>query len=158
MVHGWFIGALVLHILAVVVWIGGIAAVTTVMFPAMRGADSAERQVSLFHQVERRFRPQARVAWLLVGVTGFYMVYVLDAWTRFAEPRYWWMQAMVGLWVIFGLMLFVIEPLVAGPRLERKLATNPAAALARMEALHWTLLVLSLLIIAAAVAGTFAGL
>ncbi|MGH7932433.1 MAG: hypothetical protein ACREQN_04610 [Candidatus Binataceae bacterium] len=154
MTYGWFISALVLHVLAVVVWIGGIAAVATVMFPAMRGADSVERKISLFHQVERRFRPQARIAWLLVGLSGFYMVYVLDAWTRFAEVRYWWMQAMVALWVIFGLMLFAVEPLVAGPRLERKLATDPAAAIARMEALHWVLLVLSLLVIAVAVAGT----
>lgn len=151
--YGWFVGALIIHMLALVVWIGGIAAVTTVIFPAIRAADSVERKISLFHHVERRFRPQARVAWLLVGLSGLYMVYALDVWARFAQARFWWMQAMVVLWVIFGLMLFVIEPLIAGPRLERKLATDPAAALARMEALHWTLLALSMLIIAAAIAG-----
>ncbi len=152
--YSWFIVALVVHLIAVVIWIGGIAAVTTVMFPAMRNCDAIERKISLFHQVERRFRPQARIAWMIVGMSGFYMVGSLNAWSWFAQARYWWMQAMVVLWVVFGLMLFVVEPLVAGPRVERKLATDPAAALARMEALHWTLLVLSLLVIAGAIAGT----
>ncbi len=36
MSYRWFIIARVLHVLAIVVWIGGIAAVTNVMFPAMR--------------------------------------------------------------------------------------------------------------------------
>jgi uncharacterized membrane protein len=156
--YRWFIIARVLHVLAIVVWIGGIAAITTVMFPAMRGADSLERKLALFRHVERRFRPQALTAWLLAGLSGLYMVYALNGWARFTSVRYWWMDAMVALWGIFGLMLFIIEPLVIGPRLERKLATNPAAALAQFEALHWVLLVLSLLVIAAAVAGAYGGL
>lgn len=82
------------------------------------------------------------------------MVVSLNAWTRFTEARYWWMHAMVALWLIFGLMLFVIEPLVVGPRLERLLATEPARALARIVTLHRVLLVLSLMVIAAAVAGS----
>ncbi len=155
MSYRWFIIARVLHVLAIVVWIGGIAAVTTVMFPAMRRLDSNEQKVWLFQQIERRFRPQARVAWLIVGLTGLYMVGSLDAWGRFASMHYWWMDAMVGLWLLFGPMLFVIEPLVAGPRLEWELRSKPAKALARMEALHWILLVVSLLVIAGAVAGVY---
>ena len=34
-----------------------------------------------------------------------------DLWGRFGEARFWWMHAMVGLWLVFALMLFVIEPL-----------------------------------------------
>jgi hypothetical protein len=83
------------------------------------------------------------------------MVGSLDAWARFTNAHYWWMDAMVALWVIFGLMLFVIEPLVAGPRLERTLRTKPAAALRKIEVLHWVLLVLSLLVIAVVVAGIY---
>src|SRR5574340_946881 len=101
--YRWFVVARVLHVLAIVVWIGGIAAVTTVMFPAMRRMDSTERKVWLFEQVERNFRPQAQIAWLIVGLTGVYMIGYLGAWERFGEARYWWMHAMVGLWVVFGL-------------------------------------------------------
>ena len=117
--YRWFIIARVLHVLAMVVWIGGIAAVTTVIFPAIRRLDSNEQKVWLFQQIERRFRPQARTAWLIVGLSGLYMIGSLDAWAWFTDARRWWMNAMVGLWVIFGLMLFVIEPFIVGPRLER---------------------------------------
>lgn len=155
MSYRWFIIARVLHVLAVVVWIGGIAAVTTVMFPAMRRLDSNEQKVWLFDQIERRFRPQARIAWLIVGLSGLYMVVALNAWLRFTQAHYWWMHAMVALWLVFGLMLFLIEPLIVGPRLERELASEPAKALARIETMHWVLLVLSLMVIAAAVAGIY---
>jgi uncharacterized membrane protein len=153
--YSWFVVARVLHVLAIVIWIGGIAAVTTVMFPAMRRMDSNERKVWLFEQVERSFRPQARIAWFIVGVTGIYMVAYLRAWERFVEPHYWWMSAMVGLWVLFGLMLFVIEPLIVGPRIRQNLAAEPRTALARMEILHWLLLGLSLAVIAAVVSGIY---
>lgn len=155
MKYRWLVVARVLHVLAIVIWIGGIAAVTTVVFPAMRRMDSTEHKVWLFEQVENNFRPQARIAWLIVGLTGLYMLGSMGAWVRFVEPRYWWMHAMVGLWVIFGLMLFIIEPLVVGPHIRRSLASEPHRALARMEALHWLLLGLSLAVIAAVVSGIY---
>lgn len=153
MSYRWFIMARVLHLLAIVVWIGGIAVITTVMFPAMHRLESNQQKIWLFQQIERRFRPQARIAWLIVGLTGFYMVGSLNGWARFTDPRFWWMDAMVALWVIFGLLLFVMEPLVVGPRLERRLKAHATGALARIQAMHWILLVLSLLVVAAGVAG-----
>jgi uncharacterized membrane protein len=153
--YRWFVAARVLHVLAIVIWIGGIAAVTTVVFPAMRRIDSNEQKVWLFEQVERNFRPQARVAWLIVGLTGIYMVGSLGAWGRFVEPHYWWMNAMVGLWAVFGLMLFIVEPLVVGPRVRRSLASEPQRVLSRMEALHRLLLGLSLAVIAVVVNGIY---
>lgn len=155
MSYRWFVVARALHVLAIVIWIGGIGAVTTVMFPAMRRIDSNEQRVWLFEQVERNFRPQARIAWLIVGLTGVYMLGSLGAWERFVEPHYWWMDVMVGLRAIFGLMLFIIEPLVVGPRIRCILASEPHRAIVRMEALHWVLLVLSLLVIAAVVSGIY---
>jgi len=67
------------------------------------------------------------------------MVWRYDMWSRFAEPRLWWMHAMVGLWLLFMLMLFVLEPLV----LHRAMAApDPQARnFARMERVHRVLLV-----------------
>jgi uncharacterized membrane protein len=151
--YRWFIVALMLHLIAVVIWIGGIAAVTTVMFPAMRRFESNEQKAWMFAQIENRFRPQARTAWLIVGLSGIYMVYSLHAWAWFTAGHFWWMDAMVALWLLFGLMLFLIEPLIVAPRLERELTNEPAKALARIETLHWIILIVSLLVIAAVVAG-----
>lgn len=62
---------------------------------------------------------------------------------------------MVGLWLVFALMLFIIEPLVLHPRLAEALE-NPDSGqvFGRMERLHRILLGLSLITLLGAVAGS----
>lgn len=144
-----------LHVLAIVMWIGGVAFVTTVMLPAIRRSNAPDRMFPVFHSMESRFAPQARVLVLLAGATGFYMVWRMDAWSRFDSLRFWWMHAMVCVWLIFTAMLFVIEPLFMHRRLERRAATAPARTFARVERMHRVLLVLSLLTVVGAVAGAY---
>lgn len=148
-----FAFARVLHVLGVVLWIGGVAMVTTVLIPAMAQMRSASERMEFFGRIETRFAPQARFTTLLVGLSGFYMVHILDAWSRFAEPRFWWMHAMVLVWLIFTLMLFVMEPFVLR-RQFKKTAGNPEKSFARMRRMHWILLTLSLVAVAGAVAGS----
>ena len=38
------------------------------------------------------------------------MLYRFDMWDRFRYGAYWWLDAMVGVWLVFTLMLFVFEP------------------------------------------------
>jgi uncharacterized membrane protein len=143
-----------IHVLAVVVWIGGVAMVTTVILPMVRHAQTpAEGQV-LLDTVGRRFIWQARIATLLVAASGFYMVERLDLWDRFRTIAFWWMHAMVLLWLIFTLVLFIGEPLAA--RAQRKKGSPPASKgrLSLMQWLHWILLVLSAITVLAAVAGS----
>jgi len=78
-----------LHILGVVIWIGGVSMATTVALVAVRRGDLGPDRVKAFHAIERRFVWQARAAVLLVGATGFYMTAVLDLWDRFAGPAFW---------------------------------------------------------------------
>src|SRR5215472_18073909 len=93
-----------IHVLAVVVWIGGVTMVTTVILPMVRGSKTPTEGQSLFEAVEQRFIWQARIATLLVAVSGFYMVERLDLWDRFRNIEFWWMHAMVLLWLIFTLV------------------------------------------------------
>ena len=44
------------------------------------------------------------------GLTGFYMFYRFDMWDRFRPAAYWWIDPMAAVWVIFTLMLFIVEP------------------------------------------------
>jgi hypothetical protein len=39
------------------------------------------------------------------------MLWRLAAWERFEAPAFWWLHLMVALWILFVLMLFVLEPL-----------------------------------------------
>lgn len=143
-----------LHVLAVVVWIGGVATVTTVILPMVRRAGTPAAGLALFEAVERRFIWQARVASLVVAATGFYMVERLDLWERFRAVQFWWMDAMVALWLLFTVILFIGEPLVVRRRLRHPAPAARKLDFARMQRLHWALLVLSVVTVLAAVAGS----
>jgi uncharacterized membrane protein len=143
-----------LHVLAVVLWIGGVAFVTTVFLPAVRDLQSPAERVVLFESVERRFGNQARLTTALTGLSGLYMVVRLDLWDRFLSVEYWWMHAMVGVWLLFTLMLFVAEPLFLDRWLLARAKARPEATFWLIERLHWILLALSLITLIGAVLGS----
>jgi uncharacterized membrane protein len=146
--------ARVLHVLAVVLWIGGVAMVTTVLLPAVASMKTPRERVDFFERVERRFAWQARGTTLVAGVSGFYMLHYLEAWDRFARLTFWWMHAMVIVWAIFTAMLFVLEPLVLHRYFLARAARDPVGTFALIRRMHWFLLSISLLAVAGAVAGS----
>ncbi|HSD61332.1 MAG TPA: hypothetical protein VLC55_10810 [Burkholderiales bacterium] len=149
-----FLLARALHVLGVVFWIGGVAFVTTVLLPATRRMKSPEERVAWFEEAESRFASQARMSTLVTGLSGFYLVHVLDAWGRFAQPAFWWMHAMVAVWAIFTLMLFVLEPLVLHRRFLARARRDPEGTFALIQRMHWVLLALSLATVFGAAAGS----
>ena len=132
-----------IHVLAVIVWIGGVAMVTTVILPMVRRARMPTEGQALLEAVERSFIWQARITTLVVAASGFYMVDRLQLWDRFRSIEFWWMHAMVLLWLIFTIVLFIGDPLVA--RIHRHHGSQPASKgrLSLMQRLHWALLLLS---------------
>lgn len=142
-----------LHVLAVVIWIGGVALVTTVALPAVRRGDFGADRVRAFQAIERRFVWQARGALVVVGATGFYMAAEYHLWDRFRAAGFWWMHAMVGVWSLFALNLFIVEPLL-GHRLEQIAGSNPDRFFRRLHRAHWVLLMLAVVTILGAVTGS----
>jgi uncharacterized membrane protein len=143
---------LALHVLAVIHWIGGLAFVTLVVLPLARLRSTGEKGVMLFESVERRFAAQVRFSIPLAGATGLWMTYRMDLWGRFADPHFWWMSAMLGLWLIFMLLVFVLEPLLH-ERLKQQARLDPASTLRRIMRLHTFLLTLAALTVLGAAAG-----
>jgi uncharacterized membrane protein len=144
--------ALALHVLAIVHWIGGLAFVTLIVLPLARLRRTADEALAYFEAVEGRFAPQVRVSVALAGATGLWMTYRMDLWSRFADRHFWWLSAMAGLWCVFALMLFVVEPLL-GEKIAERARRNPALALRRMAHLHALLLLLAAVTVFGAVAG-----
>ena len=143
--------ARVIHVLAVVLWIGGVAMVTTVVIPIVRKSRSDEDSVEV---IEKRFSWQAKIIILIAGGSGFYMLDFIDAWNRYSEPRFWWIHAMTIVWALFMFVLFVAEPLFLHRLFAKHARTNPAKTVAFVQAFHLMMLALSLLTIAGAVAGS----
>ncbi len=115
------------HLIMVVLWIGGVAMVTTVLLPGIRRSHPPPERFGAFQAIEARFARQSRWTTALAGFTGFYMLWRIDAWARFTTAEFWWMHAMVLTWLVFILMLFILEPLVLHRWLERRAAADPEA-------------------------------
>jgi uncharacterized membrane protein len=146
--------ARVLHVLAVILWIGGVAMVTTVLIPAIKRMVSKEDQIQTFEKIEGRFSLQAKITTLVTGITGFYMLYALDGWDRYFDYRFWWIHAMTLVWIIFSLVLYVLEPLLLHKIFRKYAEQNPEKTFKIMHRAHWFLLLLSLITTAGAVAGS----
>jgi uncharacterized membrane protein len=146
-----------LHVVFVAHWIGGVAFVTLVALPLTQSYPDAGKGWSLFEAIERRFAAQVRFSIPLAGATGLWMAWRLDLWGLFAEPAAWWMGAMVLLWALFMVIVFVVEPL-AHRRVAAMAAEDPAALLLRLSRVHRILLAAGTVTIFGAVAGAHGGI
>ena len=137
---------LAIHVLGVVWWIGGVAMVTATLLPLFNRLPADER-IERIKQLEGRFANQARVAVLVVGITGFWMYTLLPA----PVVQTWWIGLMMLVWVLFAIMLFIAEPL----RLPARLGVihNPRKFLV----MHAVLLTLALTAIFCGVIGARGG-
>ncbi len=143
-----------IHVIAVVFWIGGVAMVTTALLPAVRCFKAPEERVTFFELVEQRFAGQSRVSTLIAGLSGFYMTYRLDLWDKFNSATSWWMHGMVAVWLLFMLMLFVLEPLFLHRWFLARAEPAPEPTFRLIQGMHWLLLILSVIVIFGAVAGS----
>jgi uncharacterized membrane protein len=143
-----------LHVLSVVIWIGGVGMATMVVLPAVRRGDLGENRFKAFQAIEHRFVWIARTAVIVVGLSGLYMVARLDLWNRFHSLSFWWMHAMVCMWLLFAFILFIGEPFILHRFFPRLARARPDFAFAILHRVHWVLLGLSLVTILGAVAGS----
>lgn len=143
-----------LHVAAVVVWIGGVAMVTTVMLPALRRGEFGADWLKAFRAIEHRFIWQARIAVLIVGLSGLYMAARLDLWDRFGSASFWWMHAMAIVWLLFAFILFIGEPFILDRHFGAWAKIQPERAFAWLHRAHWLLLLLAMVTILGAVAGS----
>ena len=149
----YFVFARVLHVIGVVLWIGGVAFVTTVLIPSLKNINDSTNKLELFEQLEGKFSFQAKLATLLTGISGFYMVEVMNAWDRYQQLQFWWMHLMTLIWIVFTLVLFVLEPLFLHQWFHEQAVKNSAKTFSLVHTIHKILLALSLLAVFGAVAG-----
>lgn len=144
----------VVHVLSIILWIGGVAMVTTVLLPALRRMDHDGNPIDLFERIEGSFGLQAKFTTALAGGSGFLLLHLTNGWSRYLDPSFWWIHLMTLVWVLFTLVLFVLEPLFLHRWFHERGAVEPRKTLDRVQRLHVVLLSLSLLAAAGAVAGS----
>jgi len=137
------------HLLTVILWIGGLAFITGIVFPIIIKTQDPLAKVLLFQKIEHRFSRLAKIYNLITGATGIIMV-LLMGWqsvifTRQGLP----LLIMALIWVFWFVMLFGLEPLVIRKMLERMMKNSDKmdidAVFSRMNKMHWFLLIISLI-------------
>lgn len=98
-----------LHVLAVGLWVGGMAFAHFFLRPALGALEPPQRLV-LMHGVLRRFFSAVLVAVLLILGSGVWMIGRAAATPGFAMPPDWTVMSIVGLlmMLIFGHIRFVL--------------------------------------------------
>jgi uncharacterized membrane protein len=146
-----------IHVLCIVHCIGGVAFISLVALPLARANEDAWKGWALFEAIEMRFSAQVRWSITLAGATGLWMTWRLDLWAQFADPTFWWLDAMAVVWAKFALIVFVVEPL-AHAQLSAEAARDPRAMLRRLWLAHLVLLAAATVTVIAGVAGAHGGL
>lgn len=145
----------IIHLLTVILWIGGLAFVTTMVLPMAIKDPDPLRKVLTFQRIEHRFAPTAKWYNLITGASGFVMIFQMGwhkvLFTRQGIP----LTFMVLVWVFWFVMLFGLEPIVIKKMLERMAKSGEKMEIetvfARMNRMHWMMLIVSLAASAAGV-------
>ena len=141
-----------IHLLSIIVWVGGMVFAHFFLRPALQPLEPAVR-VRLMAEVLQRFFNAVSVAIVLVLVTGLWMIgnvakHTVQSGGSFAMPLSWTVMATLGLvmMALFGHIRFALFK-----RLQRAVAATDWAAggkaLASIRSLVGVNLVLGLLIV-----------
>ena len=150
-----FVFARVLHVLAIVFWIGGVAMVTMVILPYLKSAEKVSlRRMVVFRSIEKRFSFPVKISLFITLLSGLYMMEALNYWNVFFEPENWWLQSMAWLWIVFAIILFVVEPFLLKRIIGPPMRQNSERIFRLIMVAHWFLLILSTMVIGSAVAGS----
>ena len=117
-----------LHLLATVVWIGGIVMILFVILPGARGAlESAPMLGRLMKEITKRFTPMANVSILVLIVTGIFILQYEENFTGFSDKKNLWNIIMFLKHFLVAVMILIhfYRGLVLTPKIGRlSLQTN----------------------------------
>lgn len=127
-----------IHILAAMVWIGGMLFLVLVVVPWLRSGQRTQA-ADFFRETGPRFRNVGWTCFAVLVITGSFNLWVRGVrWANFVEPQ--WLTSSFGKTVLAKLGVFVVVLLVSalhdfvvGPRATRAIATDPRSVAAQRE-------------------------
>jgi uncharacterized membrane protein len=152
--YNLFVIARGIHVVTVVMWIGGVYFVTTVLIPKLRNEKDPQIRLLQFEAIEKRFALQAKFITLIAGLSGFYMIHFLSGWERYLYIEFWWLHLMSFVWLVFTVVLFILEPLVLHRWFHEQAEIDSDRTFALLHNFHKVILAVSLVAIFGAVAGS----
>lgn len=137
---------LALHVLGVVIWIGGVAFVTIIVFPMIMRMEGSLEKVLFFQGVEHRFAKIAKICVAIVGATGIWLLSLTG------EGRLLFTGPGIGPTIMLIVWVFYVLVLLFEGRLFKILfrgetQRDTEKVFFKLTAFHWVVLGASLLAI-----------
>ncbi len=141
---------LIIHVICVIIWIGGVSFVTTVIFPMMYQTEGSLEKSLMFQRVEHRFAGMVR--WLIgiVGITGFWLLISKYGFQILAQRRGLGIVIMIVAWALYTTIL-LSERKIFGKVFADPEKINMDHALRIINVMHWFLLTISFTAVAAGI-------
>ena len=141
---------LIIHVIGVIVWIGGVAFVTLVIFPMMYRTEGSLEKALLFQGVEHRFSGIVRWLIVVVGGTGFYLLSAKYGFSILFTQR------GLGILIMLVAWTFYTAVILSEKKIFGKIFADPGKidmdkALTMINAMHWVLLTVSFSAVAAGI-------
>jgi uncharacterized membrane protein len=147
-----------IHVLSVVIWIGGVAFVTIIVFPMIMRMEGSLEKMIFFQGIEHRFAKVAKISVALVGITGVWMLQLTGEWKTLFSAAGIGPTLMVIVWTLYVLVL-LFEARLFKVLFRGEAQQNTSKVFFRLSIFHWVVLGLSLLAIGVGVwtghGGTF---
>jgi uncharacterized membrane protein len=132
------------HVIGVILWIGGVAFVTMVVFPMIMRMENSLEKVLFFQGVEHRFARIAKTSVFVVGVTGVLLLYMTGEWNIMFKASGIGPTLMAIVWLFYVLVL-IFEGRLFKAIFKGEAQQDTAKVFYRLSVFHWVILGLSLL-------------
>ena len=132
-----------IHVTIVVLWIGGVAFVTIIIFPLLLKMDDSFEKVLLFQRIENRFAKQARAYAWTAGITGAILLYLTGQHRALFTLNGLGATVMLVVWLVYTLVL-TFEKKIFGVLFSQPEKLDAAKIFVRLNTFHWVVLGLSL--------------
>ncbi len=136
----WFV---YLHVLSVVIWIGGVAFVTAIVLPVLTRMEDSMAKVSFFIGFEKRFQLLAKILVVIVGATGIILFFHRGGFVSLNQEETLLLGYKFFIWLFYFALLFGAEKRLIATLISPK--TPPDRAFRRLSVFHWVVLILSLI-------------
>ncbi len=139
-----------IHVLGIVIWIGGVAFVTMVVFPMIMRMEGSIEKMIFFQGVEHRFAKIAKISVGVVGVTGAWLLSLTGEWEMLFSAPGIGPTLMVIVWTLYVLVL-LFEARLFKLIFRGEAQQDTSKVFVRLSAFHWVVLGLSLLAVSVGV-------
>jgi uncharacterized membrane protein len=133
-----------IHVVAVIIWIGGVAFVTVIVFPMLMRMEDTLEMVLMFHRLENRFARHARAYLWITGITGFALLYLQGRLPGLVSTANVGILAMLVAWLFYEKKIF-------GKIFGKPESIDAKKVFKALTVFHWVILGISLFAVGAGV-------